>query len=208
MRGPRPELDPRRMNRIGLTVLDDGLPPLPEVLDYSMSVPVAFWTASQNAVVLFLRFSRSQSGAFRPVATTMPYTRSGNTWKGGRWSTGSSFSYDPIADPQDTRDLAGRAMVHCGGGYTDHPSQGRPAAVEVGRVGTAVTRIVLVQDGVEDRRALQSHFGAWVVCVERWSPYQVNALDSDGAVLATISGPPRLPPRPGAAREAHLRQAV
>jgi hypothetical protein len=47
--GPPPELDPRYANRIGLAVLeDDGLPPLPASLDYSMSVPIAFWTASAN----------------------------------------------------------------------------------------------------------------------------------------------------------------
>jgi hypothetical protein len=201
--GTPPELDPRHKSRIGLAVLEDGLPPLPALLDYSMSVPVAFWTARVNAVVLFLQFSRLPDGTFHPMAKMMRYARNGNTWNADPWVTGVGWSHDPIAHPQDTRDLGGRAMVHCGGSYSDHPVPGRLAAIAMGRVGQAVAQIALIHDGTEDRRPLQSHFGAWVVCVEHWSPYEINALDSNGAVLATVSGPPRLPSPPGPARPSH-----
>ncbi|HEY1914622.1 MAG TPA: hypothetical protein VGH27_03510 [Streptosporangiaceae bacterium] len=194
---PPPELDPRWKNRVGVTVLERGLPPLPDVLDYSMSIPVAFWTATGNAVVLFLQFSRQPEGTFNPAVTMMGYTRTDTTWSPNRHVVGVGWSHDPIAHPRDVRDLGGRAMVTGGGGYTDNPTPGRPAAVTVGRVGPTVTQIALIQDGVEDRRILHSHFGAWVVCVERWLPYKINALDSDGNTLASISGPPRLPSQPG-----------
>ena len=36
-----PELDPRRMVRTGLDVLERGMPPLPDVLRYEMALPVA-----------------------------------------------------------------------------------------------------------------------------------------------------------------------
>jgi hypothetical protein len=157
-------------------------------------------------VVLFLSFSRRpDDGAFHPVARMMGYARNGSSWNANRWAAGIGWSYDPVARPQGARDLGGRAMVSGGGSYNDHPAPGRPAAIMVGRAGPgragpAVAQIALVQDGVVDLRPLQSHFGAWVVCVERWSPYEVNALDSNGAVLASLSGPPRLPPPPGPAR--------
>jgi hypothetical protein len=44
-----------------------------------------------------------------------------------------------------------------------------------------------------DRRPLRSHFGAWVVCLEQWSPYQINALDRAGAVIGSTQRPPTLP---------------
>lgn len=40
--------------------------------------------------------------------------------------------------------------------------------------------------GHEDRRRLESHFGAWVICTEQTSPFQVTALDENGAVLGSI----------------------
>lgn len=64
-----------------------------------------------------------------------------------------------------------------------------------GRVSPAVTTLAVVQDGHEDRRPLRSHFGAWVVCVERWAPFQVNALDEAGTVIGTISETPVQPHR-------------
>jgi hypothetical protein len=64
--------------------------------------------------------------------------------------------------------------------------------VMTGRVSPAVTHLTIIQNDREDRRELQSHFGAWVVCVDRWSPYRVNALDETGTILGSIAGP-RLP---------------
>lgn len=57
-----------------------------------------------------------------------------------------------------------------------------------------MTYLALVQDGREERRELQSHFGAWIVCTEKWSPYQINALGETGTVVGCITGPPQIPP--------------
>jgi hypothetical protein len=88
--------DPSRSVLTGLDVLDHGLPEPPGVLAHTMSVPMAFWTTANCAVVLFLR-------------------------------------------------------------YSEQPDQ------------------------------------PWVVCLEQWSPYQINALDHAGAVIGSTQGPPTLP---------------
>lgn len=61
-----------------------------------------------------------------------------------------------------------------------------------GQVGLAVTQMAL-KDGHEDCGPPESHFGAWVVCTEQASPFQVAALGKNGTVLASIeeSSPPR-----------------
>ena len=74
-----------------------------------------------------------------------------------------------------------------------------------GRVGPTVTHLVLVQDGREDRRPLDSRFGAWVVCTGQASPFQIIALDENGSELGRLdeSIPPEdpfhFPPRSGRA---------
>jgi hypothetical protein len=77
------------------------------------------------------------------------------------------------------------------GTFTDQPRPGHPAYVVTGRVSAAVTAITLIQDGSEDRRDLHSYFGALVICTEHPSPYQINALDTTGAIIGSIDGPPR-----------------
>jgi hypothetical protein len=57
--GLPPHLDPIHQKRTGIEVLDHGLPALPDVLSYQMSVPVAFWKAASCSVVLFLKYSRA-----------------------------------------------------------------------------------------------------------------------------------------------------
>jgi hypothetical protein len=47
------------------------------------------------------------------------------------------------------------------------PAPGYPAIIAVGCVAPSVEQIALTQDGHEDRRPLESHFGAWIVCTER-----------------------------------------
>ena len=69
---------------------------------------------------------------------------------------------------------------------------GRLAAIWHGTAASAVRQIALIQDGHEDRRPLNSHFGAWVICTEHSAPCNVAALDQDDAVLGSIqlSEPP------------------
>jgi hypothetical protein len=38
----------------------------------------------------------------------------------------------------------------------------------------------------ENRRPVDSHFGAWVVCTESPAPCSVAAIDENGAVLGSI----------------------
>ena len=105
---------------------------------------------------------------------------------------GDGWSHDPITDPGGTADLGGRSIAGGGSGtFTDRPLPGHPAYVVTGRVSAAATAIAVIQDGHEDRRDLHSHFGALVICTEQPVPYQINALNSAGAVIGSIDGPPR-----------------
>ncbi len=164
-----------------------------------MSVAVAYWKATSCAVVLFLKYSHvyfpgDDDGTFHPSVTMGTFYREAERWAAHKWWTGTGWSHDPIADPGSLRDLDSRAIAGGSGGHNPDPMPGFPASVVTGRVSPAVTHLALVQDDREERRELQSHFGAWVVCTERWSPYQINALGETGAVMGHITGPPRIPP--------------
>jgi len=164
-----------------------------------MSVPVAFWKATSCAVVLFLKYSRvyfpgDDDVTFHTSVTMGTFYREADRWAPHKWWGGKGWSHDPIADPGSLRDLDGQAITGDGGSGNPNPQPGFPASVLTGRVSPAVTHLALVQNGREERRELQSRFGAWVVCTEKWSPYQINALDETGAVLGCITGPPRIPP--------------
>jgi hypothetical protein len=176
----------------GVEVLRHGLPPLPAVLTRQMSVPVAFWTAAHSAVVLFLRYEPDAFGDVSPMALMATYARNGDGWSAHSHWHGHGWSHDPIADPDRTADLGGQAIAGGGSGvFTDRPLPGHPAYVMTGRVSAAVTAIAVIQDGHEDRRNLDSHFGALVICTELPVPFQINALNSAGAVIGSIDGPPR-----------------
>jgi tetratricopeptide (TPR) repeat protein len=181
-----PAFDPENMAQTGIAVLDHGLPPLPGVLSYRMAIPVAYWTASQSAVVLFLRFER-QGPRRRAWATMATFSRDQGQWKADQVWAGTGWGDDdPIANPGDLRGLDGRAMVVSGGSSTESPVHGQLAAIWHGKASPAVTQIALIQDGREDRRRLDSYFGAWVVCTEQPSPFHVTGLDEHGTVLAEI----------------------
>lgn len=171
-----------------------------------MSLPVAYWKATNCAVVLFLKYRRvhfpgDDDATFHPVVTMGTFYREAGRWAAHEWWGGTGWSHDPVADPGSLRDLDGRAIAGGSGSHKPDPEPGCPASVITGRVSPAVTRLALIQDDREERRELRSHFGAWVVCTERWSPYQINALDEAGTVLGHITGPPRLP-----SRDAHPRR--
>jgi hypothetical protein len=171
--------------QIGAQVLVGGLPPLPGVLTYQMSIPLACWKADRCAVVLFLAFNE-QGGRMWPKVTIGTYFREGDHWSPHRMWGSTGWPHDPIANPGYLRDLGGRAIVSSGGSRTVQPESGYPAAVVIGRAVPAVKQIALIQDGHEDRRPLESHFGAWVICTEQESPFRIIALDENGIVLGTI----------------------
>lgn len=178
-------LDPKQRRQAGAKVLIHGLPPLQETLSYQISFPVAFWKASKSAAVLFLAFNEIDGKAW-PRVTMGTFFRNGDLWEANKWWPGKSWPHDPIARPDSVRDLHGEA-IGISGGYSDaDPAPGYPAIVAAGRVAPSVKQIAVIQDGREDRRPLQSHFGAWTVCMERTSPYQLTALDGQGSVLGSI----------------------
>ena len=182
---PPPEFDPRNMRRTGIDVLQHGLPALPQTLTHQMAIPLAYWTASQSAVVLFLQFHR-HGREWDPSAVMATFTREHGQWTAasGHW-LGTGF-HDPFTDPADLRGLDGQPIVISGESHSDQPAPGRLASIWHGTAAPAVRQIALIQDGQEDRRPLHSHFGAWVVCTENPAPCTVTALDQDGAVLGSI----------------------
>lgn len=181
-----PGFQPGNIVSAGIEVLNQGLPPLPGILSYQMAIPMAWWTTDACAVVLFLTFSRHRA-IRHPMATQVTYTRTEDGWTPDSHFHGTSFSHNPIASPDGQRDLGGQAMVTSGGSRTDTPAPGHLAAVWHGRAAPAVRQIALIQDGHEDQRPLQSHFGAWVICTEQPSAFHVVALDENGAILADIT---------------------
>ena len=188
--GLPPEFNPRNMVRTGIDVLEYGLPPLPEVLRYEMAIPVAYWRAEQCAVVLVLRFSGHGHDEPWPMAMQVSYSRG----EDGRWEPpahilGSSFSHDPIRSPGSIRDLGGRPMTYGGSSQTDNVAPGHPAFITAGRAAPEVRYLAVIKDSHEDRRPLESHFGAWVVCIEQPGSFEVVGLDANGTVLASIPHP-------------------
>ncbi len=181
-----PEFDPANMRQSGITVLRDGLTPLPETLTHQMAIPVAYWTARHCAVVLFLQFSRHHLEQL-PITVMATYSRDHDTWKPDSHWLGTGAHHDPIADPGDRREMDGQAMTTSGGSHNDTPAPGQPAAIQIGRAAPEVTQLALTQDGHEDRRPLDTHFGFWVICTEQPTPFHITGLDHKGTVLADIT---------------------
>jgi hypothetical protein len=82
-------------------------------------------------------------------------------------------------------------MVRGGSSQAREVRPGRPAFIATGRAAPEVKYLAVVKDGHEDRRPLESHFGAWVVCTEQPGPFEVTALDATGTVLASLPHPIR-----------------
>src|ERR1051326_6189278 len=83
----------------GIDVIENGLPPLPGVVTYKMTIPIGYWTAAESAVVVFLRFSANPvDGGIQPVAMEIPYRREGRygiTKTSGAYG-GFGFPFDPV----------------------------------------------------------------------------------------------------------------
>jgi tetratricopeptide (TPR) repeat protein len=173
------QFDPRNIVRTGLEVLSYGLPQLPDRLSYLMAIPVAYWTTERSAVVLFLQFRR-HGRQHHPGVLHVTYSRDDDGWIANRHFIGMGYSHDPVANAGSLRDLGGSAMVTGGGSDT----------IRHGRASPAIKYIALLQDGREDLRPLESHFGAWVVSTGQSSPFQIEGRDADGNVLARIGYDP------------------
>jgi hypothetical protein len=178
------------MIRTGIDVLEHGLPPLPDVLTHEMALPVAYWLAGRCAVVLVLQFSRRGHDEPEPIAMKVTYSRG----EDGRWQPpthilGGSFFHDPVRSPGRTRDLDGNPMVYGGSSQAREVTPGHPAFIATGRAAPEVKYIAVIKDDHEDRRPLESHFGAWVVCIEQPGSFDVARLDATGTVLASLPHP-------------------
>jgi hypothetical protein len=190
----------------GVAVLERGLPPLPGKLDRHMAVPMAHWIAGDKAVVLTLCFSRNRR-TWRPLAlhtwnapaltaTFTPwhtwdatairatFTRRNGAWEAAdrRWH-GTGF-HDPFRDPGDLRGLGGRALVYSGsaGGVSS-------GTILHGVASADVAHLAIIQDGHEDRRPLDNHFGAWVIRTTKPGPFTVAAIDKNGSTIDQVQYP-------------------
>jgi hypothetical protein len=144
-----------------------------------MAIPIAYWAARHHALVLVLTFSRWEGeDDSTPMASVLTFTRDGDTWTPPPpHFHSSSWSHDPLARPDSLRDLGGSPMVSGSGTKT----------MMHGRVIPGARELSLIQDGHEDRRPLDSHFGAWIVCTDDTSPFEVEARDADGNAIARLS---------------------
>jgi len=176
-------------------MLDVGLRSLPPVLTFSMTLPLAYWKGTSCSVVLFLRYTVLSDGTFQPGVSFLSYHREGGSWIPNQYGGGAGWPSDPIASPDSLSDLAGRHVVVCGGTVTDDPKPNYPAIIAAGRVSPEVAEISFVQGKRIQRRPVDSHFGAWVVCSDKWEPYAVLAYDGAGRMIGEVGGPPNLPQR-------------
>ena len=186
-----PAFNPRNMTRTGIHVLEHGLPPLPETMTYDMAIPVAYWKAESCAVVLVLRYSSYDRDDPEPLTFQVNYTRAEDgTWTPPKHAAGGSFGYDPITRPDGALyGLDGRAIVYSSGSSAATVTPGRPACIAEGQVAPEVKYLALIKDGREDRRQLDSHFGAWVICTEQDGSFEVAGIDSGGTTLGSLQLP-------------------
>jgi TolA-binding protein len=169
------QFDPRNMAGTGIAVLENGLPPLPQPLTRRMAIPMAYWVARETAVVLFLNFHRHRR-SWHPAALMATFTRQDDEWKPDTHWHATSF-HDPFTDPGGRYGLDGRPIVTSGAlGDVIHHGTAAPA----------VRYLALIQDGHQDPRPLDNHFGAWVIRAENPGQLAVAALDETGTTIAEI----------------------
>jgi hypothetical protein len=180
------------MRETGAAVIEHGLPELPEQLTHQMRIPFCSWSAGCCAVVAFMQFSPGQQpGRMEASALKMPYFR-----QDGRWVPvprqgflALSLGFDPVAGPDYGRRLDGSTITYCQFSHGDSHEPGQPASTVLGFASPDVKYLAVTQDGQQDYRPLQSHFGAYLVCVEKPGPFDVAAFDSDGQLLETLAYP-------------------
>jgi len=125
--------------------------------------------------VLFLRFHRDRR-TWHPMALTATFTRQDGQWtaEGTHWH-GTGF-HDPFTDPGGLYSLGGEPIVYSSTSET----------IWHGTADASVKYLALIQEGHEDRRPLDNHFGAWIVRADKPGPFRVAAIDENGTPLAEI----------------------
>jgi hypothetical protein len=179
----------------GLQVLVEGLREMPTPLTASSVVPLDYWKSSHFGTVLFLRYSLPHNEPATPAVTRGVFRREGENWKPLKHWAGSGWSHDSISNPGSITDLGGRAIYDSGGSFIDQPSSEAPAIVIAGRHSPDVKEISVIKSGLRITVPANGHFGAWIVCLDEWVPYTIEASDENGAVIGLIPGPHRLPSR-------------
>ena len=189
-----PGADPRNWRQTGADVLEHGLPGVPSRLTHLMWVPLCYWAGDCCGTVAFMYFwPDHEDGHMRPVTTLVPYTRDGGRWVPPQGDTFSGWSpddgFDPLSDPDYSPHLHGGTMTY--GQFSPRGSHqpGQPASTAFGHVSPDVKYLAVIQDGQQDYRPLQSHFGTYLVCVEKQGPFDVAAFDSDGKLLNVLPYP-------------------
>ncbi len=145
-----------------------------------MAIPIAHWAAREHALVLVLTLSRWEGDDdSTPVVSVLTFTRDGDRWTPpAPLYLATGWHHDPLARPDSQRDLGGNPMVSGSGTKTMMHGRVIPGAMEIS----------LIQDGHEDRRPLDSHFGAWIVCTDDdTAPFEVEARDASGNTIARFS---------------------
>ena len=176
----------------GIGVIENGLPPLPDVITHESMVliPIGYWVAPEIAVVVFFYFGEIPGLGVRPFVMTIPYYQEAGKWTFEEQGEirGFGFPFDPVTQPERVDDLDGSHFVFSSLGRRQ--AKGRaPMWVATGHASRDVRYIALVQEGSEDRRRLDSHFGAWVVCTQVREPFEVVAFDSSGQELSRLRYP-------------------
>ena len=180
--------DFREMAQNGLTVLDAGLPALPQKWSYSAPVPLAYWKSSACATVLFFFFYfQNEKGVIQPSETPFCYTRNDTTWQIIKESHGfSAITDDPISSPNSLA-YDEHFAIKWSGSSLDSDSQPRnPAIVIFGRHAPDVAEIRVLQGGSSRIAPATGHFGAWIICSERFESFRIEALDISGRVIAYL----------------------
>ena len=188
--------DPVKKPLVGMVALTQGLPEIPESLTHDMVIPMALWTTTRCAVVLFLEYLRTPDGTFHPQAVMGTFFQSDAGWSPHKSWGGIFWSHDPLKHPKGLRDLLGRDIVPGGGRFASEPEPTAPAIVMCDRISPQVVELSLLQDGEEEQwRAVHSHFGSWVICADNWNAFTVQALNRNGDIVGMVEGPPELPER-------------
>jgi hypothetical protein len=175
----------------GIEILEHGLPELPKTLDYSQSVPVAYWKGEVLGTVLFLYYLRDRDGDPRPRGFSGTYVRAGEGWQPRkRWTPndGARIDFDPITSIEST-DYGGSAIHWTGGRHTSEPEEDEPAILISGRHAPNVAEIRFIQGEVLRQSRADGHFGFWTICSDAFEPFRIEAHDSEGALVGFFDNP-------------------
>lgn len=178
------------MRNQGLSVFEEGLPPLPKELKDSDTVPVSYWTTDMCGAVQFLFFLQPDEGGSRPADVTFQYSHDERGWHSIKkpmfWG---GHRHESIPSPTSMRQHLHQAIETSHSALEDEPAPGQLAIVMSGRHAPEVAEIWLIQGGRTEKRPASGHFGSWTICTEVFEPFRVEAHDSEGALLGLIDEP-------------------